>query len=63
MLKDITARNWEDFNVKYLIYRKTLDGHISLNNPTKHLLDYVSIQGVNLPEDTFRLNQVEMAGA
>ena len=46
-----------------VIYRKTLDGHISLNNPTKHLLDYVSIQGVNLPEDTFRLNQVEMAGA
>lgn len=46
-----------------VIYRKTLDGKISLNNPTKHLLDYVSIQGVYLPEDTFRLNQEETAGA
>lgn len=45
-----------------VIYRKTLDGKISLQNPTKHLLDYVSIQGVYLPEDTFRINQ-EMEGA
>ncbi len=45
-----------------VIYRKTLDGKISLKNPTKHLLDYVSIQGVYLPEDTFRINQ-EMEGA
>ncbi len=46
-----------------VIYRKTLDGKISLKNPTKHLLDYVSIQGVYLPEDTFRINQEETAGA
>ncbi len=46
-----------------VIYRKTIDGHISLNNPTKHLLDYVAIQGVYLPEDTFRINQEEQGGA
>lgn len=40
---------------KNIIYRKTMDGKISLKNPTKHLLDYLSIQGVFLPEDTFRL--------
>lgn len=38
------------------IYKKTLDGKITLANPTKHLLDYIAIQGVILPEDTFRLN-------
>lgn len=46
-----------------IIYKKTIDGHISLNNPTKHLLDYIAIQGVYLPEDTFRLNQEEIGGA
>jgi len=46
-----------------MIYRKTLDGKISISNPTKHLLDYIAIQGVLLPEDTFRLNQEEMVGA
>lgn len=40
---------------KNIIYRKTMDGKISLKNPTKYLLDYLSIQGVFLPEDTFRL--------
>lgn len=39
-----------------VIYRKTMDGNIALANPTKHLLDYIAIQGVNLPEDTFRLH-------
>ena len=39
-----------------LIYKKSLDGKITMNNPTKHLLDYISIQGVILPEDTFQLN-------
>ena len=39
------------------IYKKTLDGKISIKNPTKHLLDYIAIQGVILPEDTFRLNE------
>lgn len=39
------------------IYKKTLDGKISMKNPTRHLLDYIAIQGVILPEDTFRLNE------
>ena len=45
---------------KNVIFRKTMDGKISLKNPTKHLLDYLSIQGVFLPVDTFKLeNNVE----
>ncbi len=46
-----------------VIYKKTLDGKISINNPTKYLLDYVAIQGVVLPENTFRLNKEETVGA
>ena len=46
-----------------MIYKKTLEGKITMNNPTKHLLDYIAIQGVLLPEDTFRLNQVDEAPA
>ena len=38
-----------------VIYKKDLDGHFVLHNPTKHLLDYMSIQNVLLPEDTFGL--------
>ena len=38
------------------IYQKTLDGRFTLNNPTKHLRDYLSIQGVILEEDLFHLN-------
>ena len=36
------------------IFQKTMDGKFTLNNPTKHLRDYLSIQGVVLPEDIFR---------
>lgn len=46
-----------------IIYKKTIDGKISINNPTKHLLDYIAIQGVVLPEDTFKLNREETGGA
>ena len=38
-----------------MIYKKDLDGHFTLHNPTKHLLDYMAIQNVMLPEDTFGL--------
>lgn len=38
------------------IFQKTMDGKFTLNNPTKHLRDYLSIQGVVLPEDIFRTN-------
>lgn len=37
------------------IYKKDLEGHFVLHNPTKHLLDYMSIQNVILPADTFNL--------
>lgn len=36
------------------IYQKSMDGKMSLNNPTKHLRDYLSIQGVILPDNIFR---------
>lgn len=38
-----------------VIYRKNLDGSYHLKNPTKYLLDYLGIQGVELPKDVFRL--------
>ena len=38
-----------------IIYKKTLDGKISLNNPTQHLLDYFSIANVEIDKDTFHL--------
>lgn len=36
------------------IYQKSMDGKFTLNNPTQHLRDYLSIQGVILPDDIFR---------
>src|SRR5574344_1350310 len=41
-----------------VIYKKALDGTFALKNPTSHLLEYLSIQGVNLPSDTFRLGNI-----
>lgn len=38
-----------------LIYKKYPDGKVNLHNPTKNLLDYLSIGNVTLPEDTFKL--------
>ena len=38
------------------LYKKSLDGTITLNNPTKHLRDYLSIQRIALPEDIFHLS-------
>ena len=38
------------------LYKKTMDGQVTMNNPTKHLLDYLSIGNVYLPEDTFNLH-------
>ena len=39
-----------------IIYKKTMDGKISLNNPTKRLIDYLNIGNVFLPDDVFHLN-------
>lgn len=41
-----------------IIYKKTMDGKISLNNPTKKLIDYLNIGNVFLPDDVFHLNDV-----
>jgi len=47
--------NEENNPEKNVIYKKSMDGKISLKNPSKHLLEYLSIQGVYLPTDTFKL--------
>ncbi len=44
------------------IYQKTMDGKFTLNNPTNHLRDYLSIQGVILPDDIFRTNPSTQSG-
>lgn len=38
-----------------IIFKKSLDGSMSFNNPTQHLKDYCSIGGVVLPDDPFHL--------
>lgn len=38
-----------------MLYQKQLDGRVVLHNPTKNLIDYLSIGNVNLPVDTFGL--------
>ena len=35
-----------------------MNGNYQIQNPTKYLLDYLSIQGVILPDDTFKLGNV-----
>ncbi len=35
------------------IFQKTLTGEITMNNPTNHLREYLSISGVTLPDDIF----------
>ena len=40
-----------------MLYKKSLDGKVQLKNPTKHLLDYLSIGNVFLEEDTFHLGE------
>ena len=40
-----------------ILYQKSLDGKVTLHNPTKILLNYLSIGNVFLPEDTFFLGE------
>ena len=35
-----------------------MNGKYQIQNPTKYLLDYLSIQGVMLPQDTFKLGTI-----
>ena len=39
------------------IYRKNLDGQFTLHNPSQHLVDYMAIQNVILPDDVFGLGE------
>lgn len=40
----------EDNEAKYnIIYRKTPEGKVFRNNPSKYLIDYIEGQGVSLP--------------
>ena len=41
----------QDNDAKYnILYRKTPDGKVQMNNPSSYLLDYLEAQGVELPE-------------
>ncbi|MDD2207812.1 MAG: ATPase, T2SS/T4P/T4SS family [Bacilli bacterium] len=42
---------------KNIIYKKAISGGFALKNPSKHLLEYLSLQGINLPVDTFGIEQ------
>lgn len=37
--------------ISHTIYRKTADGKVLYENPSKHLIEYLEIQGVFLPEN------------
>lgn len=39
------------------IYRKTQDGKVIRNNPSKYLIDYLEVQGVYLPEELLHLGE------
>lgn len=36
-----------------VIFKKGMDGTVAYNNPTKHLMDYLSMQGIEIPENPF----------
>ncbi len=48
---------------KNIIYKKSMSGGFSLKNPSKHLLEYLSLQGINLPTDTFGIATEESANS
>ena len=48
----------DEDNKSNMIYKKTNDGTFTMKNPTKYLLEYLSIQGVYLPDDTFKLGSI-----
>ena len=44
----------EDNEAKYnVLYKKSPNGHIIKNNPSKYLIEYLEAQGVEMPEDLF----------
>ena len=42
-----------------VLYKKTMDGKVTLHNPTQHLIDYMSIGNVDVPQDTFGLGDAD----
>jgi pilus assembly protein CpaF len=36
-----------------ILYKKSMDGKETYNNPTKYLIEYLSTQGIDIPKDTF----------
>ena len=42
-----------------ILYKKTMDGKVTLHNPTQHLKDYMSIGNVEVPDDTFGLGDAD----
>jgi hypothetical protein len=42
-----------------ILYKKTMDGKVTLHNPTQHLIDYMSIGNVEVPTDTFGLGDAD----
>ena len=42
-----------------ILYKKTMDGKVTLHNPTQHLIDYMSIGNVEVPVDTFGLGDAD----
>ena len=42
-----------------ILYKKTMDGKVTLHNPTQHLIDYMSIGNVEVPKDTFGLGDAD----
>lgn len=50
----------QDNEAKYnILYRKTPDGKVTMNNPSSYLLDYLEAQGVNLPEHLKNIENYE----
>lgn len=46
-----------------LIYKKTPDGKVTVNNPTKYLLGYLESQGVQMPSDVLVKNEFHSPSA
>lgn len=44
----VTEENEAKYNI---LYKKTPDGQVSINNPTKYLIGYLESQGVIIPQD------------
>ena len=42
------------------IFKKSLDGTYTFNNPTKYLIDYLGVQGVEMKQDYFEKSKGSM---